>query len=445
MDPSVYWNPPLETLPRETLRGLQLKKFRRIFKWAYENSRFYHQLYSEAGIEPGDIKTYEDIHKVPKIEKSMMRDVQGAGKENYPYGDILCVGTDAVCSYRQTSGTTGQPVYQADTWQDWEWGIECYSHALWAQTYRATDRMLLPFGYNIFVAFWAAHYAAEKIGLEVIPGGVLNTEARILKMQELESNAMAATVSYVLNMGRVARDKMGIDPAKDLKIEKITVAGEPGGSIPATRKRMEELWGAKVYDQCGSTEIGHWGWECHHQAGLHVNEAFFLFEIEDLETGEIITEPGKKGRLVATSLDRMAQPCIRFDAKDIIQWNDEPCECGRTFRRLDGGIIGRCDDITKVKGVLWAPSAVEEVVRGFDQLSDEYQIILSKKGDADQIHLKVELMPGYENQEDQVGGALLAQLRLQTNLNYNLEFQKYGELPRFEGKGKRFQDLRDKH
>ncbi|GAB6905426.1 putative PaaK: phenylacetate-CoA ligase (Aerobic) [Desulfosarcina cetonica] len=442
MDPSVYWNPILETMPREKLQALQLKKFKRIFTWAYDNSPFYRRLYRDAGIEPGDIKTFADIRKVPKIEKSMMREIQGPGKNNYPYGDILCVPKTDVCSYRQTSGTTGQPVYQADSWQDWEWGIEAYSHALWAQTYRNTDRMLLPFGYNIFVAFWAAHYAAEKLGVEVVPGGVLNTEARILKMQELEANAMAATVSYVLNMGRVAREKMGIDPAKDLNIQKITVAGEPGGSIPATRQRMEELWGAKVYDQCGSTEIGHWGWECHHQAGLHVNEAFFLFEIEDLETGEIITEPGKKGRLVATALDRTAQPCIRFDAKDIIQWNAEPCACGRSFWRLDGGIIGRADDITKVKGVLWAPSAVEEVVRGFAQLSDEYQIILSKKGDADQIELKVELMPGYENNEADVRHALLAKLRLQTNLNYLLDFKTYGDLPRFEGKGKRFQDLR---
>ena len=444
MAQEIYWNPVLETLPREKLQALQLKKFKRIFTWAYEHSPFYHKLYSEAGMAPGDIKTFDDIHKVPKIEKSMMRAVQGPGKSNFPYGDILCVSTDAVCSYRQTSGTTGQPVYQADTWQDWEWGIENYCHALWAQGYRETDRMLLPFGYNIFVAFWAAHYAAEKIGVEVIPGGVLNTEARILKMQELNATTMAATVSYVLNMARVAKEKMGIDPAKDLNIQKITVAGEPGGSIPATRQRMEKLWGAKVFDQCGSTEIGHWGWECHHQNGLHVNEAFFLFELEDVETGEIITEPGKKGRLVATALDRLAQPCIRFDAKDIIQWNPEPCECGRTYRLLDGGIIGRADDITKVKGVLWAPSAVEEVVRGVEQLSDEYQIILFKKGDADQIVLKVELRPEYESSEDEVKDTLLAQLRLKTNLNYILEFHKYGSLPRFEGKGKRFQDLRKK-
>ena len=324
----------------------------------------------------------------------MMRTIQG--KDPFPYGDILCVPLEEVSTYRQTSGTTGQPVYQADTWSDWEWGVEAYCHILWAQGYRSSDRFFLPFGYNIFVAFWAAHYAAEKLGCEVVPGGVLNTEARLLKMKELNATCMAATTSYVLNMAQVARDQLGMDPAKELSIRKITVAGEPGGSIPSTRERMEKAWGAKVYDQAGSTEIGHWGFECEFQTGLHVNEAFFLFEIEDITTGEIITEPGKKGRLVATALDRMAQPCIRFDAKDIIQWSAEPCECGRTFRRLDGGIIGRADDITKVKGVLFAPSAVEEVVRGIPQLGDEYQIIVYKKGDVDQIVLKVELLPEYQ-------------------------------------------------
>ncbi|MCJ7605528.1 MAG: hypothetical protein MUO19_05785, partial [Dehalococcoidales bacterium] len=337
MSSGEYWNPLLETLPREKLDKLQLKKFRDIVTWAYDNSKFYHKLYSDAGLEPGDIKTSDDIRKVPKIEKSMMRDVQGPGKDPFPYGDILAVPIEEVTDYRQTSGTTGQPVYQADTWQDWEFSTEAYCYALYAQGYRATDRVFVPFGYNIFIAFWAYHYAGEKLGCEVIPGGVLNTEARILKMQELKATAMGATPTYILGMAETAR-KMGIDPVKDLWIRKITVAGEPGGSIPATRKRMEDAWGAKVYDQVGSTEIGHWGWECTEQSGLHVNEGLFLVEIEDTETGEIITEPGKRGKMVVTTLNRMAQPCIRFDVKDLIQWNAQSCDCGRTYRLLDGGL-----------------------------------------------------------------------------------------------------------
>ena len=162
MDKDQYWNPIMETLPLEKLQQLQTRKFKRILEWAYDHSKFYHKLYKDAGLEPGDIKTHDDIQKVPKLEKAMMRDIQG--KDPYPYGDILCVPKEAVCAYRQTSGTTGQPVYQADTWQDWDWGVEAYAHCLYAQGYRSTDRLFLPFGYNIFVAFWAAHYAGEKIG-----------------------------------------------------------------------------------------------------------------------------------------------------------------------------------------------------------------------------------------------------------------------------------------
>jgi len=436
-----YWNPILETLPPEKLRQLQLKKFREIFTWAYEHSRFYRKLYGDAGLEPGDIKTYDDIRRVPKVEKSMMREVQGPGKDPFPYGDILSVPLEEVTEYHQTSGTTGQPVYQADTWQDWEWGAEAFAYALYAQGYRNTDRLFLPFGYNIFIAFWGAHYAAEKLGCEVIPGGVLNTEARILKMQELRATAMGATPTYVLGMAETAR-KIGIDPPKDLFIRKITVAGEPGGSIPATRKRMEEAWGARVYDQVGSTEIGHWGWECRQQAGLHVNEALFLVEIEDVDTGEPITGPGKRGKMVVTTFNRLAQPCIRFDVKDLIQWNSQPCDCGRTFRLLEGGLMGRADDITKVKGVLLSPAAIEEVVRAIPQLGDEYYVVVTKKGDIDDITLKVEILPEHAGDADAIRTTLTDQLRLKTNLGYHIEFHEFGSLPRSQAKTRRFQDQR---
>ncbi len=441
MNRDEYWNPILETLPLEQLQRLQLKKFKEIFTWAYEHSKFYRKLYGDAGMEPGDIKSFEDIRKVPKIEKSMMRDIQG--KDPFPYGDILCVPLEEVTDYRQTSGTTGQPIYQADTWQDWEFSTEAYAYALYAQGYRPGDRCFLPFGYNIFIAFWAYHYAGEKIGCEMIPGGVLNTEARILKMQELRATAMGATPTYVLGMAETAR-KIGINPPTDLQIRKITVAGEPGGSIPATKKRMEEAWGAKVYDQVGSTEIGHWGWECRQQAGLHVNEAFFLVEIIDVDTGKHIDKPGKQGKMVVTTFNRSAQPCIRFDVKDLIQWNAQQCDCGRTFRLLDGGIRGRADDITKVKGVLLSPTAIEEVVRDIPQLSNEYQVMVIKKGDIDDITLKVEIVPEYAKDEASIRTVLVDQLRLKTNLGYNIEFHEFGSLPRSQAKSRRFLDQRPK-
>jgi phenylacetate-CoA ligase len=437
-----YWNPVLETLPREKIRQLQLNKFKQIFKWTYDHSKFHRQLYGQAGIKPEDIRSFKDIKQIPKVEKSMMRDIQR--KDPFPYGDALCVSLEDVAVFRQTSGTTGQPVYQPDTWQDWEWWAECWSYILWAQGYRPRDRVFSLLGYNIFVAFWAGHYAAEKLGCEVVPGGVLDTKARILKIQELQATAMMATPTYVLGMAETAKSKMDLDASK-LTIEKITCAGECGASIPSTKRRMEQAWGAKVYDHAGATEIGAWSFECSEQpGGMHVNEALFLVEIEDVETGEIIEEPGRRGKMIITALDRQAQPCVRFDSKDVIEWADEPCPCGRTARLIKGGVVGRADDITKVKGVLLAPSAIEEVVRDLDGLGDEYEVIVEKEGDTDHIKLRVEVLPEAEDQCQLIEAELVDQLRLKTNLRYDIEICGCETLPRYEVKAKRFKDLRRK-
>ncbi len=437
---SIYWNPVLETLPYEKIRKLQLKKFQRIFSWAYEHSKFHRTLYDNDGIKPKDIQSFSDIKQIPTVEKSMMRDIQG--KEPFPYGDALCVPLNEVTAYRQTSGTTGQPVYQPDTWQDWEWWAECWAQLLWAQGYRPKDRVFIPFGYNVFVAFWAGHYGAEKIGCEVVPGGVLDTRARILKIQELNPTAMMGTPTYMLGMADTAINKMKLNPA-DLSIEIITCAGEPGASIPSTKKRIEDAWGAKVYDHAGATEIGAWSFECTEQPGsMHVNDAFFLVEIVDVETGEAIETPGVRGKMIITALDRQAQPCIRFDSKDIIEWDTKICTCGRTSRLIKGGVVGRTDDITKVKGVLFSPSSVENVVRGIEGLGNDYELKVEKINDRDKITLQVEFLQNYSEEMDKIKSKLSDQLRLKTNLNYEIEFCQYGELPRYPVKAKRFKDLR---
>ena len=436
----TFWNPLLETLPREKIKELQFKKFKRIVKWAYENSKLYRRIYDEAGFKPEDLKSFEDISKVPTIQKEDYREAQA--KEPWPYGDTLCVPLERVTEYHQTSGTTGQPVYQPDTWQDWEWQSECWSTILYSQGFRNTDRVFIPFGYNVFIAFWCGHYASEKLNCEVVPGGVLNTEERLLKIQELKANALMATPTYVLGMAEACRKKLGIDP-RELGIEKILCAGEPGAGVPATKKRMEEEWGADVYDHSGATEIGAWSFECSEKpGGLHVNEPFFLVELVDIDTEEPIEEPGKTGKIVITALDREAQPCVRFDSKDVSMWG-ELCECGRTLRVLQGGIHGRTDHITKIKGVLFSPIAVEEVVRSMPQLGDEYELIVSKKGDTDQLTLKVETLPSVSEDEETVKQELARQLRRKTNLAYNIEFHSYESLPRYEVKAKRFKDLRE--
>ena len=436
----IYWNPVLETLPYEKIRKLQLKKFQRIFSWTYEHSKFHRTLYDNDGIKPKDIQSFADIKQIPTVEKSMMRDIQG--KEPFPYGDALCVPLNEVTAYRQTSGTTGQPVYQPDTWQDWEWWAECWAQLLWAQGYRPKDRVFIPFGYNVFVAFWAGHYGAEKIGCEVVPGGVLDTRARILKIQELNPTAMMGTPTYMLGMADTAINKMKLNPA-DLSIEIITCAGEPGASIPSTKKRIEDAWGAKVYDHAGATEIGAWSFECTEQPGsMHVNDAFFLVEIVDVETGEAIETPGVRGKMIITALDRQAQPCIRFDSKDIIEWDTKICTCGRTSRLIKGGVVGRTDDITKVKGVLFSPSSVENVVRGIEGLGNDYELKVEKINDRDKITLQVEFVQNFSEEMDKIKSKLSDQLRLKTNLNYEIEFCQYGELPRYPVKAKRFKDLR---
>ena len=200
-----------------------------------------------------------------------------------------------------------------------------------------------------------------------------------------------------------------------------------------------------MFDHAGATEIGAWGFECAAQpGGLHVNEAMFLAEIEDLDTGEPITEPGRRGKLVITALDRIGQPCIRFDSKDIVEFSDQQCDCGRTYRVVPGGVVGRADDITKVKGVLLAPSAIEDVVRSIPGFGNEYEVMVEKRGDVDHILLKVELMESAGSSAKELEARLSTELRLKTNLGYEIEVHPYGSLHRYEVKARRFKDLRNK-
>jgi len=435
-----YWNPLLETLEPERLRALQFNKMKRVVDWVYAKSPLYRRKFDAAGFKPGDLKKWEDIQLVPLLTKD---DYRCQGKDPFPYGDTLCVPLDDVTVFHQTSGTTGTPVYQPDTWADWEWWSECWATILWAQDFRPSDRVFLPFGYNIFVAYWAGHYACEKIGCEVVPGGVLGTTERLMKMRELKTTAFMATPTYVLGMAETVRSELKADPL-EWGIKKILCAGEPGALIPSTKKRMEEAWGCPVRDHVGATEVGAWSFECTHRpGGLHVIESMFLVELLELESDKLITAPGVPGRIVITSFDRQAQPCVRFDTKDVSAWSEKSCECGRTWKVLDAGVHGRVDHITKVKGVLFSPVTVEEVVRSFPEFQGEFEIVVEKDGDLDKIRLRLEMPPEITGEaRKELNKRLLSSLRWKTQLNFELESMDFGSLPRYALKAKRFHDKR---
>jgi phenylacetate-CoA ligase len=438
------WNPVLESMPLSDLRKLQLYKFKRIFTYAYNKSPFYRTKFDAAGIKPEDIRTLDDIRRIPFTTKEEMRKAQ-EGKEPFPFGELLTVPVGEVTEYHQTTGTTGLPVRYADTWSDWDWFSENWAYCMYSRGFNNADVVYIPFPYHLFIAFWGGHYGSEKVGAMVIPGGSTSTEERIHEMADLRCTTIMCTPTYALKLAETAR-KIGIDPVKDIPVNKIFCAGEPGASIPATKKRIEEAWGAKVYDHLGATEAPLWAFECKEQNGLHINEAMDLVEILNPETHEPAA-PGETGTVVVTTLDRYAMPSIRFDLKDIVRLSagNASCKCGRTWRMIEGGILGRRDDISKVRGVLFSPSSVEEAVRRIPELGNEYELVVDNRDNYDEILVKVEIISEYGGSPAEIKEKLVRELRNTTQLRCDVEFCEYGSLPRYEVKARRFKDLRKKH
>lgn len=433
------WNPLLETLPREDLERLQLRKFRQQCEYVYEHSPFYRRKLDEAGIDPAEIRSFADVRDVPTTSKDELREAQQA--EPFPYGELLATDPAEVTEYHQTSGTTGQPVRQADSWRDWEWWGDCWATVLWAQGIRPDDRVFFPFSYNVFVAFWAGHYACERIGAEVVPGGNLSSAQRVRKMEELDVTAFMSTPTYALRLAEVAEEE-GIDPA-ETSVERIVCAGEPGASVAGTKQRLEDRWGAAVFDHAGATEAGAWGFsaESTDELGLYLNEAFFLIEVLD-EDGEPV-QPGERGEIVITPLDRTAQPYVRFRLRDEIELAESP-DGERTFRFADGGVLGRTDDLTKVNGVLLSPTAIEDTVRSFPEVADEYTVVIDEHEDKDidVITLVAEIAESTDWSTDRIESELRKELKQTTSLSFRIDLRPFGSLDRPELKADRLTDRR---
>lgn len=430
-----YWNVYTETLPREKIQRLQVKKFRSILHYAKEHSVFYRKLYRD--IDPDSIKTLEDIRRLPLVEKSDLRAAQ-EGKEPFPFGELLGVEPQEVSTFRQTTGTTGKPVYVPESYESWQWRVEIWCHILWMAGFRESDRVFIPFGYNVYVAFWEGHFAAEKLGCMVVPGGALDTKGRINKILEVRATGILNTPTYGIHMAETAR-KMGIDP-RQAGIERMLCAGEP---LPqATRVMLENMWDAEVYDHIGGTEPCAWGAMCSQRQGLHIMEPYFLVEILDMETQKREVGPGELGVAVVTPFGRRSFPMIRFNTKDVVRKGRDGCACGRTSAMIEA-VAGRMDDLRKVRGVLFSPVTVEELLRSEFPEIGEFEIVVEKKGVMDEITLKFETREavGIQVREDLLK-SLSERLKVKTNLRFQLLAVEPGALPRYSLKAKRFKDQR---
>ena len=439
---SEYWNPKNETLAREDLQALQLLKLRRLCEWAYATTPFHRRRFDAAGFKPEQLKTLDDIRRIPFMTREEWMDSQLAQPL---YGDMLATEQRNAIRYHLTSGTTGRtPIRVLDSMKDWDWISEMWCYGIWGFGVRPEDTVYFAFGYGSFIGFWGAHYACEKIGALVIPGGAQTTEGRIKQIIEMRATTVCSTPTYALHLWQKARE-MGIDLAKDSKVDKVILSGEPAGSIPAVKRQLEEAWGAKCGDTAGMTEVGTIViFECSHQpGGTHIIEDHYIEESINPNTGEPAGY-GELGERVVTSFGRGFIPVIRYRTKDmVLKVPGSTCSCGRTWDIYDGGIRGRWDDMKLIRGTNVYPRAVEAIVREYVAI-DEFQIYIWRKEDLqDEITIKVEVKPGYESEWEALQVKLHKDLAsAHEGLRFNIERMDYGNLPRFELKAKRLVDAR---
>jgi phenylacetate-CoA ligase len=439
---SPYWNPKNETMARETLHALQLHKLRRMVEWAYANSPFHRTRFDAVGVKPEQIKTLDDLRHIP----FMTREEWMASIAEMPlFGDLPATEPANAIRYHLTSGTSGRtPIRVLDSTKDWDWIAEMWCYGLWGFGIRPEDSVYFAFGYGSFIGFWGAHYACEKMGALVIPGGAQTTEARVKQIVELGVTTVASTPTYALRLWQQATE-MGINLAKDSKVDKLILSGEPAGSIPAVKRQLEEAWGAKAGDTAGMTELGTiMIFECARQpGGTHIIEDHYIEEVVDPVSGEPVPY-GTLGERVVTSFGRGFIPVLRYRTKDmVVKVPHTNCDCGRTGDLYDGGIRGRWDDMKLIRGTNVYPRAVEAIVREHDAI-DEFQIYVWRRDDIrDEITIKLELKPGREAEWLELEPGLARELaNAHEGLHFLIERMEPGTLPRFELKAKRLLDAR---
>jgi phenylacetate-CoA ligase len=440
MAESPYWNPAHETMPREQLEALQLRKLRTLVAWADANVPFHAERLRAAGVTADSLQTLEDIRRIP----FMTRDEWMQGQlESPPYGTMLAARPERAIRYHTTSGTTGKtPLRVLDSMKDWEWIAEMWCYGLWGFGVRPADSVFIAFGYATFIGFWGLHYASEKIGALVLPGGAMPTDARVSAIVDSGATVVASTPTYALRMAQEAKT-LGIDLA-NAPVQRLILSGEPAGSIPATKALIEAQWGARAADTAGMTEVGTiMVFECERQpGGTHIIEDHYIEEVVDPETDEPVPY-GEMGERVVTSFGRGFIPVLRYRTRDfVVRVPHDACDCGRTFDIYEGGLRGRVDDMKLVRGTNVYPRAVEAIVRDHPEI-DEFQIrLFTEEGIRDEIEVLVEIPDETVDGSSLVDGLGRELAEAHENLRFGVRQVELGSLPRFELKAKRVVDER---
>jgi phenylacetate-CoA ligase len=423
-----------ERCERATLAALQGRRLTDLLATIRRRNVFYTRKLQNAGITIERLHLPGDLLELPLTTKAELVADQ---RENPPWGTVLTETLDRYTLYNQTSATTGDPLRWLDTNESWQWMLECWKAVYRAARVDATDRILFTFSFGPFLGFWTAFEAGCQIGAHCIPAGGMSSQARLSLIDSLAPTVLCCTPTYALRLADVAAEtRNGLPDLSKGSVRVLILAGEPGGNIPATRERIQQAWGARVIDHHGLTEVGPVSFECWEGPGsLHLNECEFICEV--LEPGSERPVPdGETGELVLTNLGRVASPVIRYRTGDIVVRRTEPCACGRTLARLEGGILARCDDMINVRGVNVYPAAIEDVMRRFDEVV-EYRAIVTAPSPLRSLSIEVELEPRAK-EGGVVSDAVRSALRQALGLTAAVQLVRTGTLPRFEMKAHRF-------
>jgi phenylacetate-CoA ligase len=381
-----------------------------------DRNRFYSDRLKRAG----------SFQEIPFTTKQQLVEDQ---TNNPPFGTNLTFPVEHYTRIHQTSGTAGKPILWLDTAESWDWWLRCWSEVYKGAGVHRGDRVYVAFSFGPFIGFWAAFEAAQRVGAMAISGGGQTTEQRLQTIFQREATVLVCTPTYALRLVEIARQQR-LDMSRSAI--RVTVhAGEPGASIPETRNRIEQAFGAKAFDHVGMTEMGAYGFECQHQSGLHINEDEFIAEILDPKTLLPVGD-GAKGELVLTNLGRIGMPLIRYRTGDLCVISRELCGCGRRYVRLVGGVLGRSDDMITIRGINIFPSAVENIVRRYPEVQ-EFSIEVFRRREMHEMRLKVEIAGEANGVIEQLVQSISNDLRIRADV----EQVPDGTLPRFELKARR--------